>query len=173
MTPKTGQLIIFIGGTGSGKTTAVKKLIAPAPESIVYDVNGEYQEYPFDANAKKSRFFDPDVDKFLEVCSYKNNACACVCEEATNFFAGAAQAKTRAAMVAKRHPQELGGRNYIFVFHTINSVPPFLFGMSNTVCLFKTNDELHQVKKKCAKLVGAFLKLQKEPKYSRINIEMQ
>jgi hypothetical protein len=172
--PDSGKLILVIGGTGSGKTTFIKeKILKGKPECLVYDVNNEYDELDMDANAPRGRWWGA-VKGFIAITPFKHNGCIVVFEEATGFFEGAATKETKQIIVGKRHslPPNTGGRNLIFVFHTINSVPPFLFGTANTVCLMKTNDEPHQVKRKCAKLLAPFLKLQNAPQYSRINVKM-
>lgn len=183
---KTGQLILVIGGTGQRKTTFIKEVLLKGGECLVYDVNAEYGQQkanrtnyvspfdplPIDANLPRSRWFG-DMSDFLNIVPFKHNGCKIVFEEATNFFEGKTGKVMKSICTGKRHPEELGGRNLIFVFHTIQSVPPFLFGMANTVCLFKTNDTKQQVKSKCERLLPAFIKLQTLPNCSRINVPMQ
>jgi hypothetical protein len=56
--------------------------------------------------------------------------------------------------------------NYIFVFHSINRVPPFFMELANYVVLFKTNDEISNVERKYKSILPAFLRLQKASKGS-------
>lgn len=183
---KTGQLILVIGGTGQRKSTFVKEVLLKGGECLVFDVNAEYGQpkanknnyvspfvpLEFDVNLPRSRYFG-DMDSFLTIVPFKHNSCKIVFEEATGFFEGKTSKEMKRIVIGKRHPEELGGRNLIMVFHTIQSVPPFLFGNTNTVCLFKTNDTKAQVKGKCERLIPAFMKLQQAPNFSRINIQMQ
>ena len=183
---KTGQLVLVIGGTGQRKTTFIKEVLLNGGECIVYDVNAEYgeqranaagyickfQPLPFDANLPRSRWFGEMAD-FLQIVPFKHNACKIVFEEATGFFEGKTSKEMKRIIIGKRHPEDKGGRNIILVFHTIQSVPPFLFGTANIVCLFKTNDQRQQVKSKCEKLLPAFIKLQGAEDCSRINVKMQ
>ena len=165
-----GKLVLIIAGTGQGKTTKVKKLI-DGKKCMVFDVNGEYNELPFDVEQDRSRFYNPDVREFLKVVPEKHQGTICVFEEATGFFAGAAQKETKKIIVGKRHPVDYGGRDLLFVFHTIGSVPPFLIETADYIILGKTADEPNRVKTKSSKLYGPFLRVQKYPKYQFMTIK--
>ena len=160
-------IFTVIGGTGQGKTTFVKKLTANK-NLLVYDVNGEWQDVPMmDANNPQSRcrVFCETKD-FMKLAQERHRGTFVVFEEATAFFVGAMQKAVRAMCIGKRHPVDKGGRNIVFLFHTIQSVPPFLLDMSDYLILFKTGDDLNAVKKKRAKLLKPFIELYNAPKFS-------
>jgi len=159
----------IIASTGQGKTTLTKKLTEGKP-LLVYDVNGEYPDLSEDLNQSRCKFFG-DPEKFLEIASNKHGGTFCVLEEATGFLHGKSSESLRKFLIAKRHPQNLGGRNIIFIFHTIQSVPPFILDMADFIILFKTGDDINAVKKKRTKLIGPFLRLQKAQQYSKIVIK--
>ena len=163
-------LILLIAGTGQGKTTKIKSIIK-GKRCLVYDVNGEYNELPFDANKPRSRFFSDNVKDFLQIVPEKHNGTICVFEEATGFFAGATGKETKKIIVGKRHPVDGGGRNLLFVFHTINSVPPFLLDTADYIFLGATGDEMNRVKQKSSKLLPYFLKLRNLKKYTFLTIK--
>ncbi len=164
-----GKCITIIAQTGQGKTTMIRK-ITDKKRCCVFDVQGEYTELPFDLSQPRSRFFGKHGD-FIEACKDMHAGTFCVFEEATGFLSGATALEMRNFLISKRHPVEKGGRNIIFVFHTIQSVPPFILDMSEYFILFKTGDNPINVKKKAPKLYQAFLKLQRMPKYSKIIIQ--
>ena len=159
----------LIGGTGEGKSSLARKL-TDGKALCVFDVNGEWSDLPFDLNQRRCRYFG-DEKKFIEICVNKHNGTFCVLEEATGFFIGATGAEARKFIIGKRHPVEKGGRNIIFLFHTIQSVPPFILDTADFIVLFKTGDDVSAVKKKRDKLVQPFLRLQRAPKHSKIIIQ--
>jgi hypothetical protein len=162
-------LYCIIATTGEGKTTLTKKLTDNKP-LFVFDVNGEYPELTHDLNQPRCRYYG-DPLKFIEIASNKHNGTFCVLEEATGFLHGRSGEELRKFLIGKRHPIEKGGRNIITIFHTIQSVPPFILDMANYIVLFKTGDDISAVKKKRAKLVPYFLKLQNLPQYSKCIIK--
>lgn len=160
---------LLIAATGEGKTTLVRKLIAKHPY-IIYDINGEYREVSNDTTQPRSKFFGNPVE-FIDICANKHNGTFCVFEDATGFLSGNVGNQMKSFIVAKRHPIEKGGRNIVLLFHTINSVPPFLLDTADYIVLFKTGDDISAVKKKRAKLVPYFQRLQTLPKYSKFIIK--
>lgn len=160
-----GQMILLIAATRQGKTTKAKELIAGKP-CFVFDVNGEYDALSWDANEKRSRFFNEDFREFLKVVPQKHGGTICVFEEATNFFSGGTLKATKSVIVGKAHPVDMGGRALLFIFHSIASVPPFLFDNADYIVLGKTGDTLDRVKQKRDILVPYYLKLRKAPKYT-------
>lgn len=160
-----GRIYTLIASTGEGKTTLVRKLIGGSP-ACVYDVNGEYSDFSNDINQPRCKYFGMPA-KFVEICRNKHHGTWCVFEDATGFLSGKQEDAMRQFCVAKRHPLPLGGRNIIFLFHTIGSVPPFLLDMSDYIVLFKTGDDLKTVKRKRSKLVLPFMQLQRMPKFSK------
>jgi len=163
------KCITIIAMTGQGKTTFTKQTIQGNP-CIVYDINGEYEDLPFDVGQARSRFFGKPME-FIDACKEKHGGTFCVFEEATGFLAGRTGLEMRQFLIGKRHPQNLGGRNIIFIFHTIASVPPFILDMSDYFVLFKTGDNFQNVKRKAPKLYSHFMRLQGAKKYSKLIIK--
>lgn len=163
-----GKCIVVIAATGQGKSTWVKDLTKHSP-LFVYDVNGEY-ELSEDVTLQRSKFFG-DNRRFMELCKGKHGGTFCIFEEATGFMVGAMQKEVREFIIAKRHPVTLGGRNIVFLFHTIGSVPPFIMDMADYIVLFKTGDDVGTVKRKRMKLLPYFLRLQNAPRHTKIIIK--
>ena len=163
----TGIMMLVIAGTRQGKTTKVKKIIGSNAPALIYDVNGEYGDIipSTDTTEKRSRFFSKDVNDFLQIVGTKHNGTICVFEEATGFFKGATNKKTSQIIVGKRHPVEHGGRSLIFVFHTVNSVPPELLSNADYISLGRTGDEGQVIKRKSMKCYRAWQQLQGKPMY--------
>lgn len=164
-----GKCITVIAATGQGKTTFVKNMIK-GNRCFVFDVNGEYEELCNDTTQPRSKYFGSNKE-FMKMASNKHGGTICVFEEATGFLVGAMQKDVREFIIAKRHPVGQGGRNIVFLFHTIGSVPPFIFDMSDYIVLFKTGDDVGTVKKKRLKLLPYFLKLQQAPRHSKVIIK--
>ena len=164
------KLILVIAGTGQGKTTKIKELIS-GKSCCVFDVNGEYPDLSTNINDYRCRFFSSNIKDFLKLVQQKHGGSICVFEEATGFFSGAAAPLTKQVIVGKRHPVEAGGRNLVFVFHTINSVPPFLLETADYIILGKTGDDLNRVKKKSIKIFPYFYKVLRLPKFQFLNIK--
>ena len=161
--------IVIIGGTGEGKSTKALELIKQLNEGkcIVYDYRGEkqYQHLSTDLNTDKCRFTGkPEV--FLKVVAKKIETTV-LFEEATIFFKGQMGEDVRDLLVSKRHKKQV----IIFLFHTINSVPPFILDMADYFFLKKTGDDEGRVRRKASKLLPYFLRLQRMPKYSTLMIK--
>jgi Cdc6-like AAA superfamily ATPase len=123
--------IIIVGATGTGKTTYVKSLIAKVPNKkalFIYDVNNEYAEYfPYklvgiEDFMEKTQFISGGVFVLEEATIYLNNrSCNTYLQE---------------LLVRKRHTNN----TIILVFHSMRSVPRYIYELSNYVTVFKTND---------------------------------
>jgi len=164
---KQMYLITVIGGTGQGKSPFIHEYIK-GRNCFVFDVQNEYGQrtkYPgqialgLSDNIKnnRSRLCELDETKFINICAAKRNT-VCVFEEAMGFFEGRTAKPLRRLMLSKVHTQNV----YIFVFHSISSVPPRLMQMTDYIVLFKTGDELHEVERKFPKLKDAFNTLANE-----------
>jgi len=134
----SGKSIIFVGGTGTGKTTLIKGRLKKVSKDCLYlfDINNEYTE-----------FFDkplPSFVKFSKQCTKLNDAII-VYEEATIFLSNkGSNSEVNEVLVRKRHTNN----TIFFVFHSLRSVPRWLFDLSNYLFLLKTNDSLDTVEKK-------------------------
>lgn len=121
-------LHLVIGGTGSGKTTFVKKSYQKF-NPIVYDVNNEYTEF------KNAVFCDIDI--FIDNIE-KTTGRVIIIEESTIHFSttGGRPAQLLSLLVRKRHMKN----SYILVFHSLRSVPVVLFDFADFVTIKKTKD---------------------------------
>lgn len=173
MNLKTGVMMLVIAGTKQGKTTKIKSIIGNSAPCLIFDVNGEYGDIVPSTDIKddRSRFFSHDVKDFLEIVPGKHGGTICVFEEATGFFKGATNKKTSQIIVGKRHPVAHGGRSLIFVFHTVNSVPPELLANADFISLGRTGDEPQVIRRKSQKCYQAYLQLQGKPKFSFITFK--
>lgn len=128
MNKGTGHIIV--GATGTGKSTFIKQLLQLVnPDCIaVYDVNNEYHDffpYPlsnFETFTQKAATLKKAVIVFEESTIFLNN-------RGTN-------QNIIDLLVKKRHNE-----NYIIlVFHSLRSVPRYVFELCNYITVFKTND---------------------------------
>lgn len=150
--------IILIGDTGYGKSVLAKKLIGDR-NCFVYDVNNEYQDLSLDKKKQRCRAI-PDIDydhiNFMNDAGKRKNTMI-LFEEATGFCMANTSKLLRALIANKRHT----GNNYIFIFHTINSVPDFILSLYSFIYLFKTEDNYTKVlQKERPKITEAFEKMQ-------------
>ena len=168
-----GKMTLLIGGTGQGKSTFLRNMIngeGVKPPCFIYDVNAEHNYLPFDNNAPRGRYFG-DMREFIKMCENKHGGTYCVFEEATGFFVGAMQKNMRQLCIGKRHPVAKGGRNLVFIFHSISSVPPFLFDMADYTVLFKTNDDVNTIKRKREKMLPYFIEVSRRPQFKPLVIK--
>lgn len=122
--------IINVGGTGTGKSTETRKLIELFdPEYLyVYDVNNEYNDL------YKKPFCG--VNEFLVLLENVTDALI-VFEEATMFFSNKSSSeKLLGMLVQKRHKRN----NFIFNFHSLRSIPRYIFDFVDFINIKKTND---------------------------------
>lgn len=149
---RSGKVIIVVGASGNGKSTWLKTTTREVDTSrfFCYDVNAEY----FDDDDPL-----PEIDDFLAEMNTKTD-CVMVFEEATVFFSNRGSNKTmRQLLVAKRHR-----RNLIFlVFHSIRSIPYYIYDLVNYVVVFNTNDTEQIVKEKHELLFSAWQKVKDKP----------
>lgn len=171
------ELITIIGGTNQGKSYFAKQLIKNTKiPCLVYDVQDGYGpsskkpgdiilDLPLDWKAKRARFFG-DTETFLHYANHRENTTILI-EEATIFFEGRTYQAMRKLIVDKWHAKN----NIIIIFHTINSVPPRILEMTDTIVLFKTGDDENTVKRKYNKLLPYMLDLRKAPDRTKLIID--
>ena len=143
-----GKAFIVVGMTGSGKSTLVKQMIKNVDVSRLWvnDVNGEY--FP-------DRPYIP-TDKFLEQ-TLKLQRCVIVFEEATIFFSNRGNVRDmRELLVRKRWTESV----IIMIFHSIRTIPHYIYDLCNGVFVFRTNDARDLVAAKHERLLDAYDKVQ-------------
>ena len=156
---------IVIGAPGTGKTPFVKSMIENR-KCFIFDIQNEYGNrvkypgqkplnIPNNSNADRARYTGDNVNEFINLCFKKKNT-ICVFEEATAFFQGKTAKLTNRLLINRYHTMNV----YLFLFHSINRVPPGIMEMANYAVLFKTNDETETVERKYQKLLKYFLDLQ-------------
>lgn len=125
------RAIIIVGATGTGKTTYIKSLLQKVPNKkclYIYDVNNEYAEffpYPLigiEDFMEKTQFMKHGIFVLEEATIYLNNRSSN--EHLVNL------------LVRKRHTFN----TIILVFHSMRSVPRYIYELSNYITIFKTND---------------------------------
>lgn len=137
---------------GGGKTYFTKDFIKKTgKKNLVYDCNGEYENTP-----RTTCLYD--FSEFMERAEKITDA-NLVFEDATGELSGKAEKNIKRLIVAKRHKRN----NLIFLFHSIEDTPPFLFRMSNYIVLFKTGDLLESVERKAPILKKSFEKIKNLP----------
>lgn len=165
-------MYILIGAPGEGKTPFCKAMIGggdsgkPENRCWIFDINNEYgarTKYPgqtaynIGTNYRdpRARYVGTDIKTFIQTALTKKDTVV-IMEEATAFFEGKTSQDTRRMIINRAHT----GNVYVFLFHSINSVPPRIMEISNYVVLFKTNDERDTVYRKYKRLAPAFDHLQ-------------
>jgi len=174
-------MYIIIGAPGEGKSEFVKKAIVGPPfrRCFVFDVQNEYgsrTKYPGQTplrlsdnpNDSRARYVNGDnIEGFMLQAKNKRDTII-VFEEATIFFQGRTDKLVRSLMVNRWHT----GNVYMFLFHSINSVPPRIMEMCNYIVLHRTLDEDHIVQWKYSRLFHHYLDLRDMPRGSRKIIKM-
>lgn len=132
---------------------------------FVYDYRGEPAYNSFSDNLNEGRcklhgmFGEKSVWKsYIEVAKKKTNTWLLI-EEATIFLNGRQDEAMRELLVSKRHR----GHNIILLFHTIRTVPPFIFDMCDYIFLHKTAEDAQDVKKKRPSILPQFLAVKQHP----------
>ena len=168
------DLILIIGGTNQGKSYFAKQSIQDEKiPCFVYDVQNCYGStstkegdlilnLPIGTKEKRCRWFG-NKNEFIELAILRKHSVILI-EEATIFFEGKTQERTRELIVNKHHDKN----TIIFMFHSINAVPPRIAEMADKVVLFKTGDEPKNIERKFARFVPYFLKLKNAPDRTKI-----
>jgi hypothetical protein len=169
------NMYIVIGAPGEGKTPFCKKMIGGADTGVapnrclIFDINNEYGpktkyagQHPFNISVNtreaRSRYIGDDIEQFIKIAMGKQNTVV-VMEEATAFFEGKTSKMTRRMIINRYHTRNV----YMFLFHSINAVPPRIMEITNYVALFKTNDEHDNVYRKYSRIGPHFDALQSQP----------
>lgn len=124
------KVIIVVGRKGVGKSTFIRSLTMKANiESLfIYDHNFDHQDY------YKKPFLN--FPEFAEL-SNKIMRGIIVYEEATIFLGHMKNFSMQELLVSSRRREN----TVILVFHSLRSVPRYIYDLGNFIVLFKTNDE--------------------------------
>lgn len=138
MNLKTPFSICVVGSTGVGKTTFVKSIIKDVhPTNIVkYDPFNEYE-----------KGFNIEIDNFLQL-DYKNKII--LVEEATSVLSFYNRIDIIKMLTRRRH----NNVSSIFVFHSIRSIPVYIFDFLDGIIFFRTNDRRDIVEKKYKDIIN-------------------
>lgn len=163
------NLILIIGTVGQGKSPYIQKMIQNR-RVFVFDYQDEYGKRPkyqggkaigLSDNVRDYRARDTSCDHlhFVRLCAKKTNT-ICVFEDATGFFRGRVDLETQRLITSRAFTRNV----YVFVFHSINKVPPGLIEDSNFVVLFRTFDNIYKIEQKFPELLPAYLELRRNKK---------
>ena len=132
MNLKTPFSICVVGSTGVGKTTFVNSIIKDVHSSniIKYDPFNEYE-----------KGYNIKIDNFLQL-DYKNKLI--VVEEATSVLSFYNRIDIIKMLTRRRH----NNVSSIFVFHSIRTIPVYVFDFLDGIVFFRTNDRRDIVEKK-------------------------
>jgi Cdc6-like AAA superfamily ATPase len=136
------KCIIIVGGTGTGKTTEVCKMLTQlqSRQNYIFDVNNE-QKYTLFSNKWNK---DCDFEKFIESLQNVRNS-NIIFEEATIFFShGSSTTQIKKLLVQKRHTNNI----LFFNFHSLRQVPLFILDFCDLLILGKTKDNPQNIRVK-------------------------
>ncbi len=159
MNLKTPFSICVVGSTGVGKTTFVKSIIKDVhPTNIVkYDPFNEYE-----------KGFNIEIDNFLQL-DYKNKLI--LVEEATSVLSFYNRIDIIKMLTRRRH----NNVSSIFVFHSIRTIPVYIFDFLDGIVFFRTNDRRDIVEKKYKDIIDKNLldKITNLPDYKYIYLHLR
>lgn len=128
------KVIVIVGRKRSGKTTEAMRIVRRiGVRPLVYDL---YKQWGAVGPL-------PTMSDFLAKVRALRNGVA-VFEDATIFFGFCKQDDLLATLVGARHE----GVTTLLVFHSLRSVPLWVFDQTDWIILFKTNDTTATVRRK-------------------------
>lgn len=160
-----------------GKSPFIRTAIA-GKRCLIFDIQNEYGTrvkyegitpvaLSEDTKKDRSRYTGSDVDKFIDIASTKRKTIV-VFEEATAFFGGKTEKNLRRYLINRYHT----GNISFFIFHSIQSVPPFVFDACNYVVLFKTLDIYDNVRRKRPEILKPWQALRGRPNGEKFIIKL-
>jgi hypothetical protein len=165
--PKIGLNIAVVGGMGSGKTFFIKQQLTKlGGAAYIYDPNEEYTEF------KNLYHGTMRVKDFSRIVNERSKKSVNIFEEATAFVTHNAKDENVIDLLTrKRHKRVIN----IFVFHSVNSLPAYIFSFLNVLVLFPTNDREDLVVKKYESnpnILKAYYRAQNAPKYQPTTLKL-
>jgi len=159
MNLKTPFSICVVGSTGVGKTTFVKSIIKDIHSTniIKYDPFNEYE-----------KGYNIEIDNFLQL-DYKNKLI--LVEEATSVLSFYNRIDIIKMLTRRRH----NNVSSIFVFHSIRTIPVYIFDFLDGIVFFRTNDRRDIVEKKYKDIIDENLldKITTLPHYKYIYLHLR
>ena len=159
MNLKTPFSICVVGSTGVGKTTFVKGIIKDVHSTniIKYDPFNEYK-----------KGYNIEIDNFLQL-DYKNKLI--LVEEATSVLSFYNRIDIIKMLTRRRH----NNVSSIFVFHSIRTIPVYIFDFLDGIVFFRTNDRRDIVEKKYKDIIDPKLldKITSLPNYKYIYLHLR
>ena len=156
---KTPFSICVVGSTGVGKTTFVKSIIKDIHSTniIKYDPFNEYE-----------KGYNIEIDNFLQL-DYKNKLI--LVEEATSVLSFYNRIDIIKMLTRRRH----NNVSSIFVFHSIRTIPVYIFDFLDGIVFFRTNDRRDIVEKKYKDIIDENLldKITTLPHYKYIYLHLR
>ena len=156
---KTPFSICVVGSTGVGKTTFVKSIIKDIHSTniIKYDPFNEYE-----------KGYNIEIDNFLQL-DYKNKLI--LVEEATSVLSFYNRIDIIKMLTRRRH----NNVSSIFVFHSIRTIPVYIFDFLDGIVFFRTNDRRDIVEKKYKDIIDENLldKITTLPYYKYIYLHLR
>ncbi len=125
-----GKVFLVVGARGSGKTYFLRsKLALVHPDArLVYDLPAQYKDlYPYPL---------PDFDEFTKKGTQVSGAVILI-EEATVTLSNRGSDKDVKNFLVKSRYM---GNTIFIVFHSLRSVPRYIYDLTEFIILFKTND---------------------------------
>jgi len=159
MNLKTPFSICVVGSTGVGKTTFVKSIIKDIHSTniIKYDPFNEYE-----------KGYNIEIDNFLQL-DYKNKLI--LVEEATSVLSFYNRIDIIKMLTRRRH----NNVSSIFVFHSIRTIPVYIFDFLDGIVFFRTNDRKDIIEKKYKDIITPELldKITSLPNYKYIYLHLR
>lgn len=166
------KTIAVIGMPEQGKSKFITEYLKANTQrsALAYDVNGyEYGEkwgvnLSLDTRQKRCRYIGRDLpskeryQEFINLVKGRRN-CDIVFEEATGYLSGKLSDVIVGMLIDRRHT----GNNYFLVFHSVKSMPPSLLLHLDIIYLFKTMDDLEDIKAKDKRLIEPFAQMAMKP----------
>jgi len=121
---------IIVGATGTGKTTYIKNIIKSVNKDalFIYDVNNEYRDY-FNYEFVDFEIFIESADRLRKSVIVIEEATIFLNNRSSNYY-------LKDILVRKRHKNNF----IILVFHSLRSVPRYIYELANYITIFHTND---------------------------------